>query len=1138
MAHAPERTVLALLDLLDVSFGRDAASLGLRPPVARGVLGAVAQRVPGQRLPAALTGLFRWHDGQEPGAPSLHPRVDWRLLAAEEMAEQTGADDAGFALFETRDGDVVRVMRDGSLVDVVDGPLTLNAFLTEVLEQRGVSLARPPRPARPFGEVLEELLALVRESSCVPLRGSDAAELDGLAAQGLPATLQTWFALHDGQPEDAPQEEYGQGLHPRFRARALSAAEVRAHWDGLRAERLVPPATPTCVPLFAGEGERLLAVETAGPHEGELLWLDRDEDAWRARPLALSLVEWLDEAATVRRNDARRPELDVPDDYATTPAQRRVLALGSILYQRDEQRHDLLGGALRVVGAAPAFAGHAAHWGRTTPEGLRRTLAGLLDPTSDPARDASDGERDDAALAWDLGCASALAGRAYVAGMLSREEAWAACLRAETLARLRFDSWESFGTAYAVSYRAWCEENARDDEDVLAEVEVAVARLLGPGGAWRETPWETSTGDVPPPSEPRMRTREVDPDTLLDALHTAEPGDRLRLAPGTYRAPLRVATSVELIAAGPGVVLSPEGHGAGLTVAGASLFLEGVDVRAPGPEHGAPSAGVVVESGYLCMRGGSIEAARNALEVTASEHALLMDVRVRAERGVACWVGPNAELGLSGVHIEESGTGVEALGSACMDGGCITDAETHAWVARGGEIVAHDVTARGTELTTAASVDGGTLRLRGCALLDNAGVGAVVGDGARAELVGVRFERSGGAHVQVFDAFRAVFLDCTFDTCGGSAVALWPGGGAHFEGCTVVRSAQAAVWARGAVDDYPEWVGGSIEGHDEAGAVFATDGAELVVESASLRAGAVVGVEATTGATVRLREVTVEATAGAAWVHHDAKLSWDHGSARSASGNAVLATDGGSFYADGLEVRSGGVGVALGQGVVSLLHRCRFIEPGAQAVLCDGAVVTALHCAMETPGEEALYVTAGGKAVVHDCTARGCGDLALRLDGAHAWVQGCTLSDGKSAAIGAFGETALWLVDTRIDGTGSAGVELADDAEAWFSGCTVEAPGENAIFAYDRARVQVVGGALAGGSENAVAVDDDAHVTLEAVALTPGAQGLLGGPRADSAKQVKAGTCPSWRDVADGDARFAVLAEAHAGFTEEGEEEG
>ena len=151
----------------------------------------------------------------------------------------------------------------------------------------------------------------------------------------------------------------------------------------------------------------------------------------------------------------------------------------------------------------------------------------------------------------------------------------------------------------------------------------------------------------------------------------------------------------------------------------------------------------MVESGYLCMRGGSIEAARNALEVTASEHALLMDVRVRAERGVACWVGPNAELGLSGVHIEESGTGVEALGSACMDGGCITDAETHAWVARGGEIVAHDVTARGTELTTAASVDGGTLRLRGCALLDNAGVGAVVGDGARAELVGVRFEGLG-----------------------------------------------------------------------------------------------------------------------------------------------------------------------------------------------------------------------------------------------------------------------------------------------------------------------------------------------------------------------------------------------------------
>ncbi|MCB9613796.1 MAG: DUF1266 domain-containing protein [Sandaracinus sp.] len=1122
MSHAPARTVMALLDLLDVSVGRDGDAFGFRPPVERGALGELAKRAPDHRVPELLTSLLRWRDGQHVDAPSLHPTLDWRLLSAEEITFDR--DELTLFWDRTREG-AVRVAADGTIVERFGEPTHVSGWLEEVLTHRGVSLARPPRPVRPIGEVLEELLGLVRESACLPLRPSDAAGLERLASLGeLPLVVRSWFALHDGQEGEVGPDEHGRGLHPRRRAYASSASVAYDTWQRLRAARLVPPATPTCLPLFVGDDARVMAVETVGPHEGELLWLEHDEGTWRGQPLALSFGEWLEEAVAARRHDAARPELDVPDDHDPTPAQRRVIALGSVLYERAGQRHDLLGGARRVVGADAAFASHAHWWGRSTPEGIRRLLAALLGKSPD--------ERDDAALAWDLGRASALAGRAYVAGLLCAEEAWASCVQAARLAKARFDGWESFGIAYATRYRAWCEERGVTDEAELAEVEVVVARLLGPGGAWRGSAWETSIDDVPVPVEPAVRVRDVGPDTWLAALREAEPGDRLRLAPGTYTTPIRVSTSVELCAAAPGVVIAPEGHGAAIVVAGASLFLEGIEVRAAGASHGGPAHGVVVESGFFCMRGGAISAERNALEVTAREHALLVGVTLHARRGIAARVAPHGELGLSDVRITSSGTGVEALGVVRMDGGAIVDSETHAWLVRGGELVAHEVVARGTGLTTAAATDRGTLRLRGCTLEDNAEVGARVGEGATVELVGVTFRRSGGGHLQVLHTHETVVLDCVFDTCGASAIGLFPGEGARFEGCTVVRSGLAAVLADGATDDYPTWTGGSLEGHDDAGALFVTGGATMEVEDVALRAGAVVAVEVSHGGSLWLRQATVHDAAAAAWVHHDAKLSWEGGALHSGGGNAILATEEGRLLVEGVEVRAAGVGVALGRGTFARVKGCRFVEPGAQAVLCDGAVVAVEECTMDSPGEEAVYVTNGGAALVHACTARGCGDLALRLDGARALVHRSSLLEGRSAAVGAFGETALWLVDTRISGTASAGAELADDADAWLSGVTIEAPGENAVFAYDRARVRIVGGKLVGGSENAVAVDDDAEVVLEGVELASGTLGTIGGPRADRVTSVAEGSSPAWRVVAAGDPRFEVLAAMFAAIDE------
>ncbi|HET9991802.1 MAG TPA: DUF1266 domain-containing protein, partial [Kofleriaceae bacterium] len=471
---------------------------------------------------------FRQFDGQARRSRPLIEGRRWRSVsAAEAMAARAGAELRGkqrgwVPLFVDDDDRYVCWAGDDAsrlrYLDQRGGRLpSLDNLLLEALEELGWREPRDPAaPDAALGGLLEELDAAMRLYAAerdldIGLRPGATVEARGLLAvdiglAALPDDLDCWFSWHDG--EDLDRSEETLGMHDSYLARALGIDAARTTFADLVASD-DDVWNEAWLPLLSSrEGERWGYV-LAGEARGSIVYV-ADEADGGARVAWPNLASFARECLMLVRRALAHPELDVPASHSITEDQRRVLAIGGILTHVNHERHDLLGGERRGVGAVVAHAGLCGWWGVVDGDDACRQAEVLLAPHETQARAGWHGAAPDQ-VAFDVGRVHYVVGNAYVSTLIDAERAWSYCVRAARVAQVAYSSWRAFGEAYA----ACRSDTALDDDDpdespegrrqsatyrrTRGDAAAAVAVLLAPGGAWHGLAWATPIGDSPPP---------------------------------------------------------------------------------------------------------------------------------------------------------------------------------------------------------------------------------------------------------------------------------------------------------------------------------------------------------------------------------------------------------------------------------------------------------------------------------------------------------------------------------------------------------------------------------------------------------------------------------------------------------------
>ncbi len=166
---------------------------------------------------------------------------------------------------------------------------------------------------------------------------------------------------------------------------------------------------------------------------------------------------------------------------------------------------------------------------------------------------------------------------------------------------------------------------------------------LRPQGQPEDTPLQ---GAVAP------RILSVDPAgaeyaTILDALDQARPGDRIVVAPGEYRGPLRLKEGVSVMARSPGEVVVRVAHP--LALDDAAVIADGVKLS---------------ELSGIVIRAGPESAFPIGVRVVNSD-VRMTNVEVTGAAGAGVWIGGNSRAALTGSYIyNNSGAGIVVTGTA------------------------------------------------------------------------------------------------------------------------------------------------------------------------------------------------------------------------------------------------------------------------------------------------------------------------------------------------------------------------------------------------------------------------------------------------------------------------------------------
>lgn len=220
-----------------------------------------------------------------------------------------------------------------------------------------------------------------------------------------------------------------------------------------------------------------------------------------------------------------QPNQERADRRALLPAQAWALATSAILFERNRDRHDTLGGREPTpTNREDVQRLLSEWWGVTDRETLLKTLewiekgghrrefngmgASIESLSSEQFQELltnAQGHQEvshrvqfvkqyypklwpKSLLGWDYGRYVALARWGYFVGYLTEEEAWGRIMPAAHQLQRAFDSWKELGENYLIGREFWSLEETRRNGQLYRDI---YAKLMDdPGSPWNRYPWQ------------------------------------------------------------------------------------------------------------------------------------------------------------------------------------------------------------------------------------------------------------------------------------------------------------------------------------------------------------------------------------------------------------------------------------------------------------------------------------------------------------------------------------------------------------------------------------------------------------------------------------------------------------------------
>ncbi|MGW2963903.1 right-handed parallel beta-helix repeat-containing protein [Streptomyces sp. NPDC001220] len=517
--------------------------------------------------------------------------------------------------------------------------------------------------------------------------------------------------------------------------------------------------------------------------------------------------------------------------------------------------------------------------------------------------------------------------------------------------------------------------------------------------------------------------------TIVAAVREAPEGAVISVQPGTYTESVLLDRDITLAAEkGRGTVRIVAGaHGPALTVQSPGGRVQGLVLEG----HGREPA-VLVTAGAVEISGCEITGA--GVQVTGTAAPVLRDCELHHTGDIGLHLAGDSRAVVENTGISD----VDAVGILVDHGAAPT--LTRVSVTRTG--------GHGIRITGSARA-----ALELCAVTHTGAAAVAVDDSARPVLRTCRIgDSEAGGVVITGDAGADTAPD---DATAGEAPSAGGEFGVALRGCEIARTGRDAV-------------------HVTGSAVASLTDCRI----SDIRAA---GVVATGAGRLRLHDTTTTDTAGSGLAAGgEARVEVRGGAFTRSGANGVYASDTAHLTLTDCAVTvSAYTGVHAGDGSRVTLHDSRVQgtpEHGLRSVgqalltLTDTKIDDTELCGIEVDGG--------------DLSARGCRitkaatGIGLRTEH-RPLVDDCSVSSCSGVGIDIGAGTAALVVDTRVTGTGAAGVFVREGAAAWLTDCSITDTKGTGLVVQAKATPRVRGTTVTGTAKNGLYIADNAGGRFE-----------------------------------------------------------